>query len=270
MSLQNRILTLLKQHHLSPHAFKDQHFCIDQEVLRTLTKAAELTENDVVLEIGPGLGILTQEIAVKVKKVIAIEIDENLRPLLENLPPNVEVLFGNALSILPKRQDFNKIISNLPYQICEPMLQYLTTAKQVEKTVLTVPHIFAFKAQQHPIFSAFFEITIIKEVPKESFYPRPRVNSAIIVIIPQKEGNDADFVIRKLHFQRDKKLKNGLRDALIDLSQEKRKPLTKKQAQEVIDDFRLPEKVLDTLIAKVSLGVLEEIREKVEDYWPRD
>lgn len=255
MSLYNRILMLLKQYHLSPNVLKDQHFCVNQDVLRTIIKSAQLEDNDVIVEIGPGLGILTLDLASKIKKVIAIEIDERLRPVLESLPQNVELIFGNALEILPIRNDFKKIVSNLPYQICEPVLQYLTTAKNVELAVLTVPRVFALKAQQHPIFSAFFTITIIEEVPKEAFYPEPRVKSTVIMIVPKKEWNDGEFVIRKLHLQRDKKLRNGLRDALIDLYEMKGKKLTKKQASELIDSFKLSEKMLDTLIAVLPLEV---------------
>ncbi len=262
MSLYNRIVMLLKQHHLSPDVLKDQHFCINQDVLRTIVKSAKLEENDIVLEIGPGLGILTLDLASKIKKVIAIEIDEQLKPILENLPKNVELIFGNALTILPTRNDFNKIVSNLPYQICEPVLQYLTTAKNVELSVLTVPRIFALKAQKHPIFSAFFTITLVEEVPKEAFYPEPRVKSAVITIVAKKELNDGDFIIRKLHLQRDKKLRNGLRDALIDLYETKKKKMTKKEALEMIDSFKLSEKMLETLIAVLPLEVYEEIGEK--------
>ncbi len=259
MSLYNRILILLKQHHLSPDVLKDQHFCINQDVLRTIIKSAQLEENDVVMEIGPGLGILTLDLASKIRKVIAIELDEQLKPVLESMPENVEVIFGNALEILPRQNDFNKIVSNLPYQICEPILQYLTTAKNVELTVLTVPRIFALKAQQHPIFSAFLTITIIEEVPKEAFYPEPRVKSAIITITAKKYVSDGEFLIRKLHLQRDKKLRNGLRDALIDLYQTKSKKLTKREALEMIDSFKLGEKMLETLIAVLPLEVYGEI-----------
>ncbi len=265
MSLYNRILMLLKQHDLSPNVLKDQHFCINQDVLRTIIKSAQLEEDDVIVEIGPGLGILTLDLASKIKKVIAIEIDEQLKPVLESMPKNVELIFGNALEILPTRNDFNKIVSNLPYQICEPVLQYLTTAKHVERAVLTVPRVFALKAQEHPIFSAFFTITIVEEVPKEAFYPQPRVKSAVITVVPRKEWNDGEFIIRKLHLQRDKKLRNGLRDALIDLYELKEKKLTKKQASEMIDSFKLSEKVLDTLIAVLPLEVYGKIGEKLED-----
>ncbi|MBI4152210.1 hypothetical protein HY495_00735 [Candidatus Woesearchaeota archaeon] len=249
----------LQKQHLSPDVLKDQHFCIDETIFQTILQTAELKKNDVVAEIGPGPGILTKAIAQKVKKVIAVEIDRSLTFLLDDLPKNVELVFANALAYLPRRTDFNKLISNLPYQICEPILQYLTKAKNIEHTVLTVPNAFASKVQRHPIFSSFFEITLIKEVPKEAFYPQPKVLSAIITISPLEEPTDSQYLIQKLHLQRDKKLRNGLRDALIDLYKKRERTLTKKQAAAIISSVHLSEKMLDTLIAKLPLGVYEEL-----------
>jgi len=254
----------LQKQHLSPNESGDQHFCIDETVFQTILQTAELKKKDIVAEIGPGPGILTGAIAQKVKKVIAIEIDRSLTFLLDNLPKNVELVFANALTYLPPRTDFNKLISNLPYQICEPVLQYLTRAKNIEHTVLTVPKVFARKAQKHPIFSSFFEITIIKEVAKEAFYPQPRVLSAIITITPREKSTDAQFLIQKLHLQRDKKLRNGLRDALIDLHKRKKRTLTKKQALEIIAAVHFSEKVLDTLIAKLPMKIYQELIEKYQ------
>lgn len=253
-----------------PKSFKDQHFCIDKSVLAALLEATELSSKDTVVEIGSGTGLLTKELVQHAKKIIAIELDHSLKPILLNnlsnfsssgnfspihdFPSNIELIFGNALEILPKRKDFNKIISNLPYQICEPVLQYLTTAKHVEKAAFTVPLAFARRAQKHSIFSAFFEITIVKKVPKEAFFPQPKVISAVITIIPISNPTDTQFFIQKLHLQRNKKLKNGLRDALIDLYRRKQKILTKKQALELIVQFHLSPRKLDTLIAKITLN----------------
>ncbi|MBI2102500.1 hypothetical protein HYT55_01575 [Candidatus Woesearchaeota archaeon] len=258
MSFSEEIMQLLQEHQLSPNVIKDQHFCIDSSVFQTLIHAAHLKREDVILEIGPGPGLLTRKMAKQVKKVIAIELDETLRPLLTDLSKNVDLHFGNALTILPLHKEFNKLISNLPYQICEPLLQYLTTVKHIQLTVLTVPKTFARKAQQHPIFSSFLSIEIIKDVPKEAFYPQPRVLSAIITISPIKNPTDPQFLIQKLHLQRDKKLRNGLRDALIDLYRRRDKILTKKQAVELIQQSHLSEKTLDTLIAKVHLKKYKE------------
>lgn len=267
MNLQEELKKRLQEHHLSPNVLKDQHFCIDESILQTLSKTAQLKKDDIILEIGPGPGMLTREIAKHVKKLIAIELDTTLKPLLQDLPKNVDLHFGNALTILPLHKEFNKLISNLPYQICEPLLQYLTTAKHLELSVLTVPKTFAVKAQQHPIFSSFFKIEVIKDVPKEAFYPQPRVLSAIITITPIQNPTDAQFLIQKLHLQRDKKLRNGLRDALIDLYQRKKKTLTKKQAGEIIDSFELSDKTLDTLIALLPLEVYEKIGKTSAHIW---
>ncbi len=267
MNILSELTAQLKRHNLLPAAFKDQHFCIDKAVFDTLLQQAQLSRRDIVMEIGTGTGMLTKELAKHAGKVITIELDRSLEPIIRDYlrvySDDVEIIFGNALNIRPARKDFNKIISNLPYQLCEPLLQYLTAAKQIERVVITVPQTFAQKAQQHPIFSAFFNINIIKDVPKEAFFPPPKVLSAIITITPIQNPTDAQFLIQKLHLQRDKKLRNGLRDALIDVYQRRNKKLTKKQALEMIKKFHFSEKTSDTLIAKLPLEVYEWIKVKI-------
>src|SRR4030042_3085756 len=100
-----------------------QNFLIDKNIAILEVKQANIESDDTVLEIGPGLGILTKLLAEKAKRVIAIEIDENLiNKLKKTLPENVDLIHEDALNIdfetLPK---FNKIVSNLPYQISSPI-----------------------------------------------------------------------------------------------------------------------------------------------------
>ncbi|MEW5897400.1 MAG: rRNA adenine N-6-methyltransferase family protein [Nanoarchaeota archaeon] len=241
----------------------DQHFLIDQKVLQQIISAAKINPKDIVLEIGAGKGALTLALAKQAQKVIAIELDERFKAELKNLPKNVEVIFGNALDILPKRKDFNKLIANIPYQICEPLLHYLCTAKNVEMSILTISKKFALNARQHPIFSAFLNLETIQEVPKEAFQPAPKVVSALVKITPNLSDDDNNLIRRKLYLQRDKKLKNGLRDALIDLFRKKGRELTKKQAGEIVDSLKLPSSLLENTSAKLSLNKYKEIAEKL-------
>ena len=223
---------------VEPDIKKEQHFFTDEKLLQEIVRAASLTKKDVVLEIGAGTGILTRELVKYARKVVAVEIDLRLRPLLQLLPKNAEVIMDDALAVLPRRKDFNKIVANIPYQICEPLLQYLCSAKQVELSVLTVPLKFARRAQKHPLFAAFLMVEIIQEVPKEAFSPPPKVRSAIVRITPNTADNDEQFILRKLHWQRTKKLRNGLRDTLIDFYERKMKKLSKKEALELIKKMR--------------------------------
>ena len=258
-------MVLVKESKMNLDIKFEQHFCIDNNLIQNLVKAAELDKEDVVLEIGPGKGILTRELAKKVKKVMAVEIDLNLKSYLGDLPSNVELLWMDIMDFLPSGKGFNKIVANIPYQICEPLLQYLCTAKQVEMAVLTVPKHFAQVAQEHPVLSAWLEVKLISEVPPESFDPKPKVQSALIKITRNQEDSDSLFLIRNLSLQRDKKVKNGLMESIIALAQKRyQKVCTKKQAEKIIQQLHLPKKVLEGLIARLPLKFYSEIAEGIK------
>ena len=237
----------------------DQHFCHDTTILNAVIKAADLQKKDVVLEIGPGKGDLTKKLASKVQKVIAVEIDERLKTYLNLLPQNVEVLYQDIMHFIPQRKDFNKLVANIPYQICEPLLKYICTATHITLSVLTVPKSFAKKAQRHLIFSAFLNIEIIQDVPKEAFTPAPKVLSAIVKITFNAFPDDNAFIRRKLYLQRTKKLKNGLRDTLIDFFALKHQKITKKEADKIIEELDIPIYMHDRNIALLPLERYGEI-----------
>ena len=113
---------LLQQYHLRPNKRLGQHFLISQKVLQKIIQTANLSKNDIVLEIGPGLGILTQELAQKAKKVIAIEKDERMVEILKDVLgdyKNVEIIQGDILK--EKLQITNyKIVANIPYYLTSP------------------------------------------------------------------------------------------------------------------------------------------------------
>ncbi|MDP3733610.1 MAG: rRNA adenine N-6-methyltransferase family protein [Nanoarchaeota archaeon] len=264
MTLQQKTEQLLLKYNLTPQRSHEQHFLIDDAVVKTILKAAALKKNDSILEIGAGLGIITALIAAKVKQVIAIEIDEKLKPVLANLPKNVEVLFGNAIPILPTQKEYTKVVANIPYQISEPLFHALCLSRNLTLAVLTVPKKFALQAAQHPIFSAFLTIEIVQDVPKESFLPMPNVVSAVITAMPKKELDDSDFIRQKLYLQRDKRLKNGLRDCVIDYHLFKGKKLTKKEALKMIDAMKIASSFLEKTIARMPLGMYEEIAQKIK------
>jgi len=242
----------------------DQHFFTDSSLLQKMVRAAGLQKEDIVLEIGPGKGILTRELAKKVKKVVAVEIDLNLKIFLGNLPHNVEVVFMNIIDFLPLRKWFNKIVANIPYQVCEPLLQYLCTAEQVELAVLTVPKHFVKVAQEHPVLSAWLEVKLLGEVPPESFDPKPKVQSALIKITRNQEENDSLFLVRHLSGQRDKKVKNGLRESIMTLSKKHQKAGTKKQAEKILQQLHLPEKIKEGRISRLPLRFYSEIAEAIK------
>ena len=98
-----------------------QHFLADANILGVIERLAELSPDDVVLEIGPGEGVLTRYLAERVAHVHAVEIDRDLEPALSGIAPNVDVVFGDALQLaLP--QDATKLVANLPYNVATPLV----------------------------------------------------------------------------------------------------------------------------------------------------
>lgn len=264
MTLQQKTKQLLIKYNLTPQISHEQHFLIDDKVLEVILKNADIRKNDVIVEIGAGLGIMTTLLAKKAKKVITIDIDQKLKPILDTLPKNVEVIFGNALTILPAQKYYTKVVANIPYQICEPLFHLLCLSRSLTLAVLTVPKKFALAVGKHPIFSAFLRIEIVEEVPKDSFLPPPKVTSAVMMVTPKKELDDSSFIRRKLYLQRDKQLKNGLRDSVIDYYAFKGKNLTKKEALKIIVDMKIASSLLEKTIARMPLGMYEEMVTKIK------
>ena len=98
-----------------------QHFLADTNILGVIERLAELGPDDVVLEIGPGEGVLTRYLAERVGHVHAVEIDRDLEPALRDIAPNVDVVFGDALQLdLPR--DATKLVANLPYNVATPLI----------------------------------------------------------------------------------------------------------------------------------------------------
>jgi len=220
----------------------DQHFLIDSKVVQTSIKAAQLSSKDIVLEIGPGKGVLTRELAKHVHKVIAIEIDEHLKKELACLPKNVELLFGNALELItPLNTDlkFNKIVANIPYSISEPLLKKMLKLK-IDCAVLLVSKSFYYllsdkESKWSHISSLFFEVEKILDVSKDVFVPKPKTDSVIMKLTLRKKSlSSSEQLLKDVILQDDKLLKNALILALFRI-----KSLTKKQAKQVIEELNL-------------------------------
>ena len=173
-----------------------QNFLIDKKVAEREVKYANISKNDVVLEIGPGKGILTQILAEKAKKVIAIEIDKNLIDKLD-LPENVELINKDALEIdFNNLNKFNKIVSNLPYQISSP-ITFKFLEYNFELAVLIYQKEFADRLIANPGNKNYSRLSVnvyykaicetLEIIPKSSFHPQPKVDSSIIKILPRKK-----------------------------------------------------------------------------------
>ncbi|MDP2926139.1 MAG: rRNA adenine N-6-methyltransferase family protein [Nanoarchaeota archaeon] len=246
----------------------NQFFIIKKEIINDIIKAGELKKQDIVLEIGPGKGGLTRELAKHVKKVIAIEKDESLKDSLTGLPENIDLIFQDAKKYILKNPDsFNKIISSPPYNILEPLLHIMISMDNIDLIVLAVPKYFLENMEKNPIFSSFFEFKNIKEIKKEYFSPIPRIDSEIIKITKKKTETDKEYLIKSLYDMQDIKLKNALRSLFIEYNHErKNQPLTKKQAKELINKLNIPKKILEKNISSIPIPWFNKIPDMILMY----
>jgi len=208
-SLLSQTKRLLRRFGLQARKRLGQHFLIDREVLDLVVSAAELTSGDVVLEIGPGLGVLTRELVRKAGWVITVELDSKLAVILEKtLAPcnNVTVVNENILHIDPevllRKQSAKlpatvtnpfdyKVVANLPYYITSPVLRhFLEASVKPQVMVVMVQKEVAEAIVAEPGGMSMLSISvqfygkprIIKYVPAQCFYPAPEVDSAVLRI----------------------------------------------------------------------------------------
>ncbi len=131
--MEEEIKRLLEKYKIVPDPLKDQFFLVDKGVIRKILATADIKPQEKIIEVGAGVGTVTWKLAKYSKRVLAIEIDEKFRPILGKLPRHIEVIYGNAWQVLggPHRPKipFDKLISNLPFSLCEPMMHKYTHAK---------------------------------------------------------------------------------------------------------------------------------------------
>lgn len=199
-----------------------QHFLIDHSVVDTIVSHAELGPQDWVLEIGPGEGILTRELAARAGLVYAVEIDPDLAANLCSLAANVQVIHADALTVpLP---EYNKIVSNLPYSISSK-ITYRLLARPFDLAVLMFQKEFALRLRAQTgsknygrlgmVAGFFSHIEILENVSRKAFRPVPEVDSMIVRLRPRKERPQVDprafmRMADMLFRNRRKKVKKGL------------------------------------------------------------
>ena len=202
------IKTILKKHHIRPCKKMGQNFLIDRNIAEKIINCADISKNDIILEIGPGLGSLTQELAKKAGAVIGIEKDKKMSLILkETLKEfkNVKIVNSDILKISNlqnlinqkkenKRKNF-KIVANLPYCIASKIIRKFLEYKNPPKTmVLLVQKEVAQRICAKPPKMNLLAVSvqfyaqpeIISYLSKNCFWPIPKIDSAIIKITPIK------------------------------------------------------------------------------------
>ncbi|WP_408955262.1 16S rRNA (adenine(1518)-N(6)/adenine(1519)-N(6))-dimethyltransferase RsmA [Natroniella sp. ANB-PHB2] len=244
MEIAKRTREILRENDLRLKKGLGQNFLVDTSILDQIVKVADLTEDETVIEIGPGIGALTEKLAQSAGKVIAVEIDQRLIPVLEdNLAAydNVEIVEGDALEV-----DFDqlaggdyKVVANLPYYITTPILRrlleegfnvteiFVMVQKEVAERMVAQPGEKSYGVLSFGV-QYYTQAEIEFKVPSSVFIPQPKVESAVISLKtlekPRVEVIDEDFffkVIRASFQQRRKMIKNSLSKAAnINLSRE--------------------------------------------------
>ena len=262
-NVENETRFILKKYNISANKSLGQNFLIDDTVVDGIVEAANVNSQDLVIEIGPGLGTLTSKLLEKAGKVVAIELDERMLAILNDrfsLYNNFEVIHQDILKtnldklIDEQKQKYNlksvKVVANLPYYITTPIIMKLLEDRlniesitvMVQKEVAqrltaTLPSKLAGAITYSINYYCEAEEKI--EVQKECFIPSPDVNSAVIKLTlrnkPLVKVNDEQILfklIKSSFMQRRKTLINGISNANIASKEEIKKILNKLEIEE--------------------------------------
>ncbi len=237
---QNTI-DIIKKHQFAFQKKFGQNFLIDTHVLDKIIQAAEITDRDCVLEIGPGIGTVTQRLAEAARHVVAVEIDKNLIPILEETLgdyDNITVINQDILKMdIPKLvEEHNgkrpvKVVANLPYYITTPIIMGLFESQvPIDNLTVMVQKEVAQRMQVGPGSKDYGALSLavqyyakpylVANVPPNCFIPRPNVGSAVIRLTrhqdPPVRTADPELMFRLIRAsfnQRRKTLQNGLNNS---------------------------------------------------------
>lgn len=251
------IRALMAVYNIAPRKKYGQNFLIDEGVLDDIVEGAGVTSEDTVLEIGPGVGALTAKLAEAAGKVIAVEIDDGLIPLLRGTladHDNIEVIHGDILktdirSLLGEAGSC-KVIANLPYYITTPViLRLLEYPDVINHITVMIQKEVAERIQAGPGGKEYGALSlavqyratarVIREVPPSCFYPQPGVDSVVIDLemLPSPAVSVRDEkmlfdIIRDTFNMRRKTLPNALKG--------KRPEFTRERIEEALSDIGKP------------------------------
>lgn len=197
LSRRDVVESLLRRHRVRPEKRLGQNFLIDHQALDQVVSAAELGADDTVLEVGAGLGTLTRQLARRVRRVVAVEYDRRLEPVLRETigqDRRIEIVIGDILRIDLRRLMGDApyaVVANIPYQITSHLIRLMLEAETPpQRMVLTVQREVAERILAEPGdmnllalgVQAYGEARIMARLTAASFYPSPRVDSAVLRI----------------------------------------------------------------------------------------
>ncbi len=227
------------QAHMRPKKRLGQHFLVKDSIIQEIIGRSGFGASDLIVEIGPGLGALTLPLARSVKQIIAVEKDSNLVDLLKKklvrtgiqnvTVVNHDILKWDFHQAKPFHSSRLHVIGNLPYNISSPLLKKLVENKMfIDRAVLMLQEEVARRLTASPCEKAYGALTLLiryhahtvtlLEVPKEAFYPKPKINSAVVELdfeqqYPDISVREKDFskVVKGAFAHRRKTILNSLK-----------------------------------------------------------
>ncbi len=252
LTAPSAVKILMKKHNFRCRKSMGQNFLADANIVNKIISSASVQKDDVVVEIGPGLGVITQAAAMLAKRVIALELDRGLPPILEETLQgldNVHIVIGDAMETnfdnmvkgVADHSGQYKIIANLPYYITTPLIMHLIKSRfNISLCVVMVQQEVAERMAALPggkdygalsvAVQYYTEVQYLFKVPGTVFIPRPEVDSAVVMLVrrsvpPVKTPDEELFfkIVRGSFGQRRKTLLNSLGAAFPSISREKLK-----------------------------------------------
>ena len=281
LGIPQNTIAILQKYNFNFQKKFGQNFLIDTRVLERIIDSAEITKEDCVLEIGPGIGTMTQYLAEAAREVVAVEIDKNLIPILQNdtlaAYDNVTIINDDILKvdinkIVQERNNGQpiKVVANLPYYITTPIIMGLFESHVPLKSItIMVQKEVADRMQVGPGTKDYGALSlavqyyakpeIVANVPPNCFIPRPNVGSAVIRLTrhekPPVEVKDEAYMfalIRASFNQRRKTLLNGLTNA-------GNLGVTKEQITEALEQMGLPATIRGEALTLEQFGELSNL-----------
>ena len=257
-----------------------QNFLVNPDVIADIIDFAQITKDDVVLEIGPGVGFVTEQLVKHAKKVIAVELDEEAIKELEKLDcDNLQIIHNDILKtdLSDLCEEKIKVVANIPYYITSPIIAHLLgeiddlenknrnkiidiilmVQEEVARRIVATENSASKQYGLLTILSQFWaDCSIIRLVGRRSFYPAPKVNSALVSLKVRKEPllKLSDYkhfrkTIKAAFSQRRKTLKNCLVGAGFD----------KEKVAQVISQMNLDENIRGEKLSIAQFGELSEL-----------
>ena len=272
MSAPFEVERILRRYGLKPKKNLGQNFLVDPQGLRQIIQAAELRSDETVLEVGAGLGVLTNALAWHARWVVAVEIDSRLAAIIQDLlelPHKVEVLRADVLDLKLEElfpQEPYVVVANIPYNITSILIRkFLESPAPPDRLILTVQKEVALRATSAAgdmsLFAVSVQIYGVPQVmailPPESFFPQPSIESAILRVRPHDqpvlERSLIPWIFRlaKSGFaQRRKQLHNSLAAGL---------QISSDQTKRFLESAKLPPKIRPQELSLADWAELAEI-----------